>query len=279
MCWQLDICDKVTPGRARSLGFDWCKYTVYVATQGHNIAYPETHIKWTVNQNSSPPSAAYRCQWTGSALVQIMACRLFGAKPLSKPMLGYWFFRNKLQYNFNEKTNIFIQENASENIVCEMAAILPRERWVNSRPKLRVVIMPTLSSQLAHRLQQRQPPIPPVTTDFSLMVFFQHWLMICVFKHWLMICGFITLLLVLLLASTRFKSWWRHQMETFSALHAICAGNSLVTGEFPAKGQWRGALMFSLICAWVNVWANNREAGDLRRHRAHYDVTVMEMKH
>ena len=34
------------------------------------------------------------------------------------------------------------------------------------------------------------------------------------------------------------------QMETFSALLAICAGNSPVTGEFPAKGQWRGALMF-----------------------------------
>ena len=43
----------------------------------------------------------------------------------------------------------------------------------------------------------------------------------------------------------------------------------------PHKGQWRGALMFSLICAWINRWVNNREAGDLRRHRAHYDVIVM----
>ena len=42
------------------------------------------------------------------------------------------------------------------------------------------------------------------------------------------------------------------------------------------KGQWRGALMFSLICAWINGWVNNSEAGDLRRHRAHYDVIVME---
>ena len=39
--------------------------------------------------------------------------------------------------------------------------------------------------------------------------------------------------------------------------------------------KWRGALMFSLICVWINGWVNNREAGDLRRHRAHYDVTVM----
>ena len=41
------------------------------------------------------------------------------------------------------------------------------------------------------------------------------------------------------------------------------------------KGQWRGALMFTLICARINGWVNNREAGDLRRYRAHYDVIVM----
>ena len=43
----------------------------------------------------------------------------------------------------------------------------------------------------------------------------------------------------------------------------------------PHKGQWRGALMFSLICVWINDWVNNREAGDLRRQRAHSDVSVM----
>ena len=43
----------------------------------------------------------------------------------------------------------------------------------------------------------------------------------------------------------------------------------------PHKGQWRGALMFSLIYDWINGWVNNDEAGDLRRHRAHYNVTVM----
>ena len=41
------------------------------------------------------------------------------------------------------------------------------------------------------------------------------------------------------------------------------------------KGQLRGALMLSLNCAWINDWVNNREAGDLRRHCTHYDVTVM----
>ena len=41
------------------------------------------------------------------------------------------------------------------------------------------------------------------------------------------------------------------------------------------KGQWRGALMFSLICTWIKGWVNNGEAGDLRRYRAHFDTTVM----
>ena len=41
------------------------------------------------------------------------------------------------------------------------------------------------------------------------------------------------------------------------------------------KGQWHGALMFSLMCARINGWVNNGDAGDLRRHRAHCDVIVM----
>ena len=62
-------------------------------------------------------------------------------------------------------------------------------------------------------------------------------------------------------------TWRRHRMETFSALLAICAGNSPVPGEFPAQRP--------VIAVWINGWVNNREAGDLRRYCAHYDVTVM----
>ena len=64
-------------------------------------------------------------------------------------------------------------------------------------------------------------------------------------------------------------------METFSALLAICAENSPVPVNSPHKGQWRGALMFSLIRARINGWVNNREAGDLSRHQVHCDVIVM----
>ena len=45
----------------------------------------------------------------------------------------------------------------------------------------------------------------------------------------------------------------------------------------PHKGQCRGALMLSLTCAWINGWANNRKAGDLRRHHAHYDDSAKKL--
>ena len=54
-----------------------------------------------------------------------------------------------------------------------------------------------------------------------------------------------------------------HQVEIFSPLLALCPENSPVTGVFPHKDQWCGALMLSLICAWINGWVNTRNAGDL----------------
>ena len=62
--------------------------------------------------------------------------------------------------------------------------------------------------------------------------------------------------------------WWRHQTETFSALLVICAGIHRSPVNSPHKGQWCGAMMYSLFGAWINGWVNNGEAGDLRRHRA-----------
>ena len=55
------------------------------------------------------------------------------------------------------------------------------------------------------------------------------------------------------------QTWWR-------VTGPLC-------GEF--TGYSHRALMFSLICAWINSWVNNRETGDLRCHCIHYDVTVM----
>ena len=72
-------------------------------------------------------------QWTSSSLVQVMACRLFGTKPLPQPMI--FFLITPLVINFNEIwikiQTYFIQENAFENDVCKMAAILYRPQCVH----------------------------------------------------------------------------------------------------------------------------------------------------
>ena len=64
---------------------------------------------------------------------------------------------------------------------------------------------------------------------------------------------------------------WKHLPRYWPFVRAI--HRSPVNS--PHKGQWRGALLFSLICVWINGWVNNHEASDLRRHLGHYDVTVM----
>ena len=64
---------------------------------------------------------------------------------------------------------------------------------------------------------------------------------------------------------------WKH----FSRYWPFVWGIHRSPVNSPHKGQWRGTLMFSLICAWINGWVNNGDAGDWRRHRAHHDVTVM----
>ena len=69
--------------------------------------------------------------------------------------------------------------------------------------------------------------------------------------------------------------WWRLQMQTFSALLAFCVGNSSVTGEFPAQRPVTRS--FDVFLDLSLDLANNREVGDLRRHRAHYDVIVMHI--
>ena len=65
-------------------------------------------------------------QWYETSYVQIMACRLISANPLSETMLIYYQLDpwNKLQWNSNENSNLFIQENAFGNVVCEMASVL-----------------------------------------------------------------------------------------------------------------------------------------------------------
>ena len=72
----------------------------------------------------------YMRRLTGWSLVQVRPCRLCGTKLLPEMMMTV---RNKLNWNFSQNTKRFIQENASENIVCETAAICPGADELSSR--------------------------------------------------------------------------------------------------------------------------------------------------
>ena len=63
-----------------------------------------------------------------------------------------------------------------------------------------------------------------------------------------------------------------------SELCSVCCKYTDENYMMTSSNGWRGVLMFSLICAWVDGWANNWDAGDLRCHHAHYDVIVMDCK-
>ena len=82
--------------------------------------------------NSSPPSAVYMRQWTGPSLVQIMACRLFSAKPLPESMLVYcqldpW---EQVSVKFESEFYPFHSRKCIWKCLPKMAAILSRGRWV-----------------------------------------------------------------------------------------------------------------------------------------------------
>ena len=81
----------------------------------------------------------------------------------------------------------------------------------------------------------------------------------------------------------KFSLYWPHddviKWKHFPRYWPFVQGIHRSPVNSPHKGQWRGALMFTLICARISGWVNNREAGDLRPNRAHYGVIVMWLPH
>ena len=65
------------------------------------------------------------------------------------------------------------------------------------------------------------------------------------------------------------------KLKHFPRYWPFLRGNHRAPVNSLSKGQWGGALMFSLICAWTNGWVNSRDGGDLRRHRACHDVIIV----
>ena len=74
-------------------------------------------------------------------------------------------------------------------------------------------------------------------------------------------------------------SWWRHQMETFSALLALCGGNPPVTGGYPPQKPVAPSFDIFFHLRLNKRLSKQSRRQCLRRHCAHYDVTVMEFGH
>ena len=174
------------------------KSTVFRCISDIDICIPEDCIlRFCVYSSTRRPKNAYISQYTRPLFVEIIACRLLGAKPSSEPILDY----------------------------CQLDTWEHIWKWQSAK--------------------------------------------------WHLLCLGLNVLNFLLSTETTAYSWWRHQMETFRRCWPLLRGIHRWPVNSSHKSQWREALMFSLICAWINSSVNNRETGDLRRHRAHYDVTVM----
>ena len=73
-----------------------------------------------------------------------------------------------------------------------------------------------------------------------------------------------------------YVSWWRHQIETFFRVTGPLNGEFTGHRWIPHTKASDAELWCLLWSApWINGWINNREAGGLKRHRAHHDVIVM----
>ena len=80
---------------------------------------------------------------------------------------------------------------------------------------------------------------------------------------------------VCILIQISLSSWWRHQMETFSASLVLREGNPKVTGVFPSQRPVTQGFGVFFDVRLNNGWANNWDVDDLRHHHTHYDVTVI----
>ena len=135
--------------------------------------------------NSSPPSAAYMLLWSEASSVQVMACRLLDAKPLHEPMLTYCQLnpQEPLQWNSNQNTKIFIYENASENIACEMAAILSRIRWVNWSLSIFTDINKHITEVVHCIIYSLATPLKPTGTPDDTWMIYYGWPLICMYRQ------------------------------------------------------------------------------------------------
>ena len=179
-----------------------------------------------------------------------------------------WTLRNKFQWNCYQNTKLFIHENVSENIICEMAAILSRgDELIAMSYQISIVKTFNVQRRLLYcaRRLLLQFYFFPRRLVYSGAKGYSRFTIENMFlfdlrlrkspQHWWAVDGFVEFVCqplgnafksdftdwclsdqsVICIGIVSGAAWWRHQIETFSALLALCAGNSPVTGEFPTQ--------------------------------------------
>ena len=194
-----------------------------------------------------------------------MACLLFGAMPSSKPILSYCQLDpyEQTSMNFNQNATFFINENAYENIVCEMAAILSRGE--TSQHTYQAILQPTMTRSVSSVNYAHGLPYPS-------------WL-----RHWQWISDTIVPVPVKQPIKHEKALQWRHDGRDSVSNHqphdcflnrlfrhrskktsklrvtGLCAGNSPEADEFPAQMAsnaenvsiwWRHH-----VVPWIRIWA------------------------
>ena len=105
------------------------------STGGHTVLETFPLCMPGFDLNPLPPSAAYMRQWTGSSLLLVTACRLYGTKPLPKPILCYCQFdycEHFFSWNLNQILSFTFKEIHLKMSSAKMAAFLSRGKWVNA---------------------------------------------------------------------------------------------------------------------------------------------------
>ena len=129
-----------------------------------NFADHQIYVVWLVglivgSLSKWPLTGDYLfCGCHKSSLVHIMACRLASTRSLPEPMLDYWQLniRNKLQWNLKPNSYIFVQVNASEDVVCEMAAILSRPQYGYDQFGIQIILLYLSNNEhVVSKLQER----------------------------------------------------------------------------------------------------------------------------
>ena len=178
-----------------------------------------------------------------------MACRLDGAKPLSEPILDIvnLTFRNKLQWNFNRNSKIFIQENAFENVVCEMVSISSRPQWVKAFFWIsRVGVTFDISS--VHRFLRWNDGFHSSTGRKSLLERFM-------------------------------GPTWGPSGADRTQVGPMLAVWTLLSGMDSSHiGSLTKNFDVSIMCAWANAWTNVGVTGWFDTPWCSYDVTVIHNK-